>query len=105
MTGPFPEGLHPWNRSQTVPGRGRPGPETQLGPFLHSIFIDMQKFYVALGRYCCLDILMGYGVGPRTICLLHTYWARLQMTVKVGGHYGPVFHIHRGLNQGGVCHP
>ena len=25
-------GLHPHNRSQNVPGRGRPGPTTQIGP-------------------------------------------------------------------------
>ena len=32
MIVPVPDGLYPRNISQTVPGRGLPGPETQLGP-------------------------------------------------------------------------
>ena len=69
--------------------------------FLLSIFIDTQKSYVALDRDCCLNTLAGYGVGTRTICLLRTYWAWLQMVAKVGSHYGPVFQIHRGIIKGG----
>ena len=30
--GTFLDGLHPWNRSQIVPGRGRMGYATVLGP-------------------------------------------------------------------------
>ena len=73
--------------------------------FPHSIFIDLQKSYVTLDRECCLDILVGYGVGPRTICLLWTYWAQLHMVAKVGGHYRPVLQIHRGLIHGGPLSP
>ena len=53
-----------------------------------------------MDRDCCLDILSGYGVWPRNFRILRKYWARLQMAAKVGGHYGPVFHIHRGVTQG-----
>ena len=34
---------------------------------LRSVFLDMHKAYDALDRYQCLDILEGYGVGPRTL--------------------------------------
>ena len=58
---------------------------------LHAIFLDMSKSYDALERYRCLDILTGCGVGPRTLRILWTYWVRLQMEAKVGGHYSPAF--------------
>ena len=44
---------------------------------LHTIFLDLQKAYDALEQERCLDILLGYGVGPRTLQLLQTYWAWL----------------------------
>ena len=50
-------------------------------------------------------ILAGYGVGPRTIRILRTYWAWLQMVAKVGSHYRPVFQIHRGIIKGGGVSP
>ena len=40
---------------------------------LHTKFLDLQKAYDALYCYSDIDILVGYGVGPRTLCLLHTY--------------------------------
>ena len=52
--------------------------------FLHDILLDLCKAYDALDREFCLDILEVYGVGNRTIRLLQTYWARLQMAAKVG---------------------
>ena len=39
---------------------------------LHIIFLDLQKVYDALYRDRYLDILEGYGVGPRTLQLLLT---------------------------------
>ena len=56
---------------------------------LRSILIDLSKSYGALYREHCLDILVGYGVGPRTTCILQKYWAQIQMTAKAGGDYGP----------------
>ena len=67
---------------------------------LHSIFLDLIKAYDSLDRDRCIDILIGYGVGPRIIHILQTYWIRLQMAEKAGGHYRPVFQIHRGVIQG-----
>ena len=40
---------------------------------LHSILPNLRKDYDALDRDLCLDILEGYGVGPRTIRILRTY--------------------------------
>ena len=67
---------------------------------LHSIFFELLKYYNALDRDRCLNILMRYGVGPRRICILQAYWAWLQMEAKTGGHYGPIFQSHYGVTQG-----
>ena len=40
---------------------------------LCSIFLDQQNYYDALERDRCIDILAGYGVGPRTLRILRTY--------------------------------
>ena len=53
---------------------------------LHYIFLDLRKSYYDLDRYSCLYILVGYGVGPRTIYILRIYWAWLQMAAKAGGN-------------------
>ena len=72
---------------------------------LRAIFLDMRRAYYALDRERCIYILEGYGVGPRTICILRTYWDRLQMAENVGGRYGSDFQIHSGVTQGDPCHP
>ena len=58
---------------------------------LHDIFLGLRKAYDALDRDHYLGILAGCGVGPRTLCILRTYWVRIQMSAKAGDHYGPVF--------------
>ena len=72
---------------------------------LHAIFLDLRKYYDALDRDRCLDILEGYGVGPRMLRILRTYWVRLQIASKAGGHYGPILQIHSGVTQGGPLSP
>ena len=37
---------------------------------LHSVFVDLKKVYNAMDRERCLEILVGYGVGPNMIRLL-----------------------------------
>ena len=45
---------------------------TMMEAFLHAIFLDLSKACNALDMYHCLDILEGYGVGPRTLYILRT---------------------------------
>ena len=52
---------------------------------LYVIFLDLHKAHDALDRYMCLDILEGYGVGPRSCRLLWTYWQRSSMVERAGG--------------------
>ena len=94
-------------------GTGTPSPESKLlqnlismrETVLHSIFMNLCKSYDYLDTEHFLDILAGYVVGPRTIRILRTYWAQFQMAAKERYHYGPIFHIHRGVAKGGPCYP
>ena len=40
---------------------------------LYVIFLDLHEVYDALDRSRCLEILEGYGVGPRSRRILQTY--------------------------------
>ena len=52
---------------------------------LYVIFLDLHKEYGALNRSRCLEILEGYGVGPRGFCILRKYWSWLRMAAREGG--------------------
>ena len=53
---------------------------------LYVIFLDLHKAYDALDRSRCLEILEGYGVGPRARRLLQNYWRRFKMVARLGGY-------------------
>ena len=53
--------------------------------------MDLQKAYDALDQDICLDILMEYEVGPRTIRLFWAYWYRLTMVARASGYFGILF--------------
>ena len=67
---------------------------------IHEILLNLSKAYDYLNRDRCIDILVGYGLGPRTLRILRTYWVRIQMAAKAGSHYGPTFQSHHGVTQG-----
>ena len=58
---------------------------------LFEVFLDIQKAYDALDRERSLGLLTAYGVGPRTVQLLRTYWDQLTMVAKAGGYFGRPF--------------
>ena len=43
------------------------------------LFLNLQKAYDTLDRSMSLEILEGYGIGPKDRNLLRTYWKRLTM--------------------------
>ena len=69
------------------------------------IFLDLHKAYDALDRSRCLDILEGYGVGPRACRILQTYWGRLSMVARAGRYYGGAFKGARVVTQGDPLSP
>ena len=66
---------------------------------LFGVFLGLHKLYNALDRDRCLVILAVYGVGPRTIRLLWTYWGRLTMLARAVGYSGLPFKGYRSVNQ------
>ena len=72
---------------------------------IHYIFLDLRKFYGALDRELCLDILAGYGAGPIMLHIMRTYWDGLQMAEKAGGNYNTIFQIPHRVTQGYPCQP
>ena len=72
---------------------------------LYVISMDLHNSYDALDRFRCLEILEGYGVGPRAFQILRTYWRWLRMVAKAGGYYGSVFQGSRGVTQGDPLSP
>ena len=69
------------------------------------IFLDLYKVYDALDRSRCLEILEGYGVGPRAQQLLRAYWGKMMMVARAGGYYGGAFKGARGVTQGNPLSP
>ena len=55
---------------------------------LYVLFLDLNKVYDALDRSRYLEILEGYGVGPRERRLLQTFWRHLTMVARAGDTMG-----------------
>ena len=51
---------------------------------LYKVFLNLRKAYDELDRERCMEILMGYGVGPRTERILRQYWDHLSMVARAG---------------------
>ena len=72
---------------------------------MYVIFLDLHKSHDALDRSRCLDILEGYGVGPRSCRILQTYWSQMRMVARAGGYYRAAFTGDRGVMQGDPLSP
>ena len=63
------------------------------------IFLDLHNAYDAFDRSRCLEILEGYGVGPRSCWILRTYWRISSMVAREGGYYREACKGARGVTQ------
>ena len=72
---------------------------------LFEVFLDLKKAYKALDRDMCLEILATYGVGPRTLQLLRTYWDRLTMVARSGRYFRHLLKGYQGLMKGNPLSP
>jgi hypothetical protein len=52
-----------------------------------------------------LDILEGYGIGPRMLHLLWSYWTQQEVVAQQSGYYGEPFEVGHGVTQGDVISP
>ena len=46
-----------------------------------------------------MDILVGYGVGPRMEGILWNYWYHLSILARVGRYYGTPLKVHQRVTQ------
>lgn len=72
---------------------------------LYEIFLDLRKAYDTLDRDRTLQILEGYGVGPRALGLLRSSWQRQTVVARQGRYYGEPFPATRGVTQGDIISP
>ncbi len=68
---------------------------------LYQIFVDLRKAYHHLDRAKCLEIMTGYGVGPKLLRLQEKFWTQAEMVCRAGGSFGKPFAAFRGVTQGG----
>ena len=54
---------------------------------LFEVFLDLQKAYDALDWGRCLEILTLYGVSPRTVRILRTYFVCLTTVARAVGYF------------------
>ena len=57
----------------------------------YKVLFDLRMSYDALDMENFLEILVGYGVGPRMEILLHHYCEHLLMVAQDGHYYGSLF--------------
>ena len=72
---------------------------------LFTVFVDLKKAFDTVHRERLLDILEGYGVGPRLRGLLRFYWMNQQCVARQSNYHGKAFRPTRGVTQGGVISP
>jgi hypothetical protein len=72
---------------------------------LYEIFIDLKKAFDMLDHDRALDILEGYGIGPRMLHLLRSYWTQQKVVAWQSGYYGKPFEVGCGVTQGDVISP
>ena len=72
---------------------------------LFEAFIDLRKAYDAMDREICMDILVGYGVGPNMLRLIKHFWDTALLVCRAVGYYGGPFQDFCGVTQGGPLSP
>ena len=72
---------------------------------LYKILFELRKACNYLDMNHCLEILVGYGIGPRTDMVLLFYWENLIMVVRVGHYYRSPFKDYQGVTQGDPLSP
>jgi hypothetical protein len=68
---------------------------------LYQIFVDLRKAYNHLNQEKCLEIMTGYGVGPKLLRLQTQFWTQAEMVCCTGSSFGKPSAAFQGVTQGG----
>jgi hypothetical protein len=68
---------------------------------LYQVFVDLRKAYNHLDRAKCIEIMTGYGVGPKLLRLQEKFWEQAEIVCRAGGSFGKPFAVFWGITQGG----
>jgi len=72
---------------------------------LYGVFIDLRKAFDSMDRGRCIEVLRGYGVGPRMLALIAHFWEKAELACRAEGNFGRIFKADRGVTQGGPLSP
>ena len=72
---------------------------------MYTIFLNLHNPFDTLDRGIFLDILEGYGLGPRARHILHVYWDRISMVARMSGYNTVEFQGFWGVTQGDPLPP
>lgn len=75
------------------------------GRTLYQVFLDLSKAYDSISRERMLEILQGYGVGPRILRILQNFWESQLIAVKQQKNFVQPFRPTRGVTQGDIVSP
>jgi hypothetical protein len=68
---------------------------------LYQGFVDLRKAYNRLNHAKCLEIMTGYGVGPKLLHLQEKFWDQAEMVCRAGDSFGKPFAAFQGITQSG----
>ena len=66
---------------------------------IYTILLDIHKAYDTLDCGFYLDILVAYGVGPESLCLLRRYWEHIYMVERSDRYFGASFKGQSGVTK------
>jgi hypothetical protein len=69
---------------------------------LFQVFVDLHKAYDHLNHAKCLEIMTGYGVGPKLLRLQEKFWDQAEMVCRARCSFGKQFAAFWGITQGGL---
>ena len=72
---------------------------------LLQMYLDVQKAYISLDRFRCMDIMRGYGMGQNTAHFISHHWDSLLFVPKASRYLGMAFGTGRGFTQGDPTYP
>jgi Reverse transcriptase (RNA-dependent DNA polymerase) len=75
------------------------------GNTINQIFIDLSKAYDSICRTKLLQLLQGYGMGPKVLLILQNFWKQLWLAPKQGRIYSDPIKSNKGVTQGDPLSP